>query len=370
MFEKRENNRKIRKEKTLISFSLHFSFISILKIATTEVAKMVSRAWKAMDENEREKWEEMARRDKARFLLEKQMYKGPWKIPISAKGNRDPNAPKRPMSAFLSYSNKKRGAMKRLHPNISNSDISRLLSKMWKEAPQEERKTYIETEFKLRQAYKKKMAEFKKKTGDERDAVRDRREADALRLIDSGRFNCKDLEEAGNKKVVDVIPLVKPFEDRDFGCQDQHVYGHHSPVPMPDADKNDNGQSWVSPGGSSWSTESTHGQSYSNEHHAGSGSYEDESIVSYSTLQTAYSTPSSKEGYQSGHHSHQSYYPQHPPQYPHYGSQQQYVDFHSGFMPPPAPSLYPSEYSSSEVNMSVNPSPYYYNSNCANHEYY
>ena len=46
---------------------------------------MVSKAWKTLPEEEREKWEEMARKDKARYETEKSLYKGPWKVPINTK---------------------------------------------------------------------------------------------------------------------------------------------------------------------------------------------------------------------------------------------------------------------------------------------
>ncbi|OEU09653.1 non-histone protein, partial [Fragilariopsis cylindrus CCMP1102] len=44
------------------------------KLSTTEIAKMVSKAWKTLPEDEREKWEEMARKDKVRYETEKSLY--------------------------------------------------------------------------------------------------------------------------------------------------------------------------------------------------------------------------------------------------------------------------------------------------------
>jgi HMG (high mobility group) box len=43
---------------------------------------MVSQAWKSLKDDEREYWEDLARRDRARYDLEKEMYRGPWKIPV------------------------------------------------------------------------------------------------------------------------------------------------------------------------------------------------------------------------------------------------------------------------------------------------
>ena len=95
------------------------------QLSTTEVAKMVSQAWKDLSSEEREKWEEMARKDKARYEMEKSMYTGPWKVPAKKRSQKDPNAPKRPMSAFLSFSNSKRSYVKDKHPDIGNAEVSR-----------------------------------------------------------------------------------------------------------------------------------------------------------------------------------------------------------------------------------------------------
>ena len=46
---------------------------------------MVSKAWKEMPEDEREKWEDIARLDKERYEREKLVYTGPWKVPILSK---------------------------------------------------------------------------------------------------------------------------------------------------------------------------------------------------------------------------------------------------------------------------------------------
>ena len=63
-------------------------------------------------------------------------------------------APKRPMSAFLAYANSKRRKVKEMHSKAASTEISRILARMWKDAPEEERKKYIDEEFALRQEYK------------------------------------------------------------------------------------------------------------------------------------------------------------------------------------------------------------------------
>jgi len=152
---------------------------------TTNVAKMVSEAWKALSPDERQVWEEKARRDKARYEVEKTLYNGPWKVPANKKTPKDPNAPKRPMSAFLSFSNSKRAAVKRQNPSVSNAEVSRILSRMWRDAPEPDRQKHITQEFKLRQKYKAAMAEWRANEQKQKDAQRAEREDMALKTLDA-----------------------------------------------------------------------------------------------------------------------------------------------------------------------------------------
>jgi len=158
------------------------------KLSTTEVAKMVSHAWKALPEDEREKWEEMARQDKARYEMEKSMYTGPWKVPAMKRIRKDPKAPKRPMSAFLSFSNSKRLYVKNKHKDIKNTEISRILAQMWKDANAEEKKNFVDEEFRLRQNYKVIMSEWKSQTDKEFKSKREERENEAMKAIRQGKL--------------------------------------------------------------------------------------------------------------------------------------------------------------------------------------
>lgn len=108
-----------------------------------------------MSPKEREIWDEMARQDKARFEVEKSTYVGPWKIFAATKNSsKDPNTPKRPMSAFLAYSHAtKRAELKKNNQHMNNTEISRALAAMWKCALHDEKTVFIDEEYKLRQKY-------------------------------------------------------------------------------------------------------------------------------------------------------------------------------------------------------------------------
>jgi hypothetical protein len=111
---------------------------------------------------ERQKFEELARQDKARYDIEKRNYVPPPGMSLTSKRKRDPDAPKRPMSAYLSYANKIRGKVKSENADCSNGEISKILSKMWKGISDDDRKEYKHSEQMLWDIYREKMIEWKK----------------------------------------------------------------------------------------------------------------------------------------------------------------------------------------------------------------
>jgi hypothetical protein len=151
---------------------------------TTDIAKKVSQAWRELKPDERKVWEDLAAKDKARFDVEKQMYAGPWKIAANKRTPKDPSAPKRPSSAFLSFSNKRRAELKKNNPNATNADLSKMLSKTWKTCDDDTRREYTESEAQLRAKYKVEIAEWRRKQAETKLAERKEREALAMQQVE------------------------------------------------------------------------------------------------------------------------------------------------------------------------------------------
>ena len=177
------------------------------QINTTEVAKMVSKAWKTLPDEERETWEEIARKDKARYEYEKSIYNGPWKVPIRKKekkrrsnkkngGNvqhcnnettppvgeeeeppRSPS-PEKPLSAFLAFANTKRRELRQRHQDggrhamgdvgKDNADTDELsstrLAELWKECDPIEKNRYIAQALVAKQQYATSRLEWQRET--------------------------------------------------------------------------------------------------------------------------------------------------------------------------------------------------------------
>ena len=67
------------------------------------------------------------------------------------------------MSAFLKFSQGCRTKVKESNPDMSNTDVSRLLGEMWRNASPADRAPYVEQEVLERAQYKKDIQKFREK---------------------------------------------------------------------------------------------------------------------------------------------------------------------------------------------------------------
>jgi hypothetical protein len=81
---------------------------------------------------------------------------GQWKVlPIRKK---DYSVPKRPpKSAFLDFATTNRSHVRLSNPHLKGKEILLALTKMWKEAPAEERAIFIDKENELMEQYRSNM---------------------------------------------------------------------------------------------------------------------------------------------------------------------------------------------------------------------
>jgi high mobility group protein B1 len=81
-----------------------------------------------MDAEARQKYTDLSAKDKARYQNEKAAYKGK----TMAKKEKDPNAPKRPLSAYLYYASERRPNLKKEDPTLSFIDATKQIALEWK----------------------------------------------------------------------------------------------------------------------------------------------------------------------------------------------------------------------------------------------
>jgi len=102
-----------------------------------EFAAQCSQRWKTMSDKEKEKFQEMAVEDKERY--DEQIKD----VPLLAGGrrrrrrqskkDRDPNKPKRALSAFFYYAKDERPNVRQLNPDFSVGEVAKELGRKWNE---------------------------------------------------------------------------------------------------------------------------------------------------------------------------------------------------------------------------------------------
>ena len=161
-----------------LSFLFHYLIIVLCK--TIDVSKMVAEDWRDLHPTDRQVYEEMARKDKARYQAEKELYKGPWTVPKYRKESNDATAPKRPPSAFIAFSNERRSMVKARMKEATNSGVSKLLSIMWRSAPETIKSRYQVEEKRLREKYMEEIAEWRIKQAEQMK----KRQEDAMKIVE------------------------------------------------------------------------------------------------------------------------------------------------------------------------------------------
>eukprot|EP00073_Rattus_norvegicus_P029124 XP_006248877.1 PREDICTED: high mobility group protein B1 [Rattus norvegicus] len=106
-----------------------------------------------MSAKEKGKFEDMAKADKARYEREMKTY-------IPPKGEtkkkfKDPNAPKRPPSAFFLFCSEYRPKIKGEHPGLSIGDVAKKLGEMWNNTAADDKQPYEKKAAKLKEKYEK-----------------------------------------------------------------------------------------------------------------------------------------------------------------------------------------------------------------------
>lgn len=120
----------------------------------------MSTEFKALNETERNRWDQLAANDKTRYLAEMENYAPPSDLddddsdddddddsddePRKKKGKKkkakkDPNAPKRNQSSFFLYSNATRNDIKTANPTAKFGEIAQIISRHFKALPEEEK---------------------------------------------------------------------------------------------------------------------------------------------------------------------------------------------------------------------------------------
>ncbi|CAI5693063.1 high mobility group protein B1b isoform X2 [Oreochromis niloticus] len=116
---------------------------------------------KTMSPKEKGKFEDMAKQDKLRYEREMKNYVPP--KGQKKKRFKDPNAPKRPPSAFFLFCADFRPKIKSEYPGLSIGDTAKKLGEMWNSSSAEEKQPYEKKAAKLKEKYDKDIVAYRTK---------------------------------------------------------------------------------------------------------------------------------------------------------------------------------------------------------------
>jgi HMG (high mobility group) box len=177
--------------------------------------------WKNLSAEERIHWENVAAKDKQRFMVEKSSYTGPWQVPWK-RARKDPSAPKRPMSAFLYFSQEKRRQIKEANPNMRNTEISRVLGELWRNASDDVKLPHVEREKQEREKYKVAIADWRTEYNQKVDDQQ-KQQADQVQYFSNSFYGTEQSHESSSITYPQVYPC-HPYGDH------LAIFGQHPNV--------------------------------------------------------------------------------------------------------------------------------------------
>ncbi|EGZ20308.1 hypothetical protein PHYSODRAFT_285400 [Phytophthora sojae] len=129
------------------------------ELAFLQISSEIGRRWKKISDEERRPYDELAAADKRRYQEEKEDY-----VPDpsfeTTKGSRkkkDPNAPKRALSAYFFFCNDIRQEVRDENPNKKITEIATLLAERWRALPDKKRAKYQKMHEEAKVKYQQQM---------------------------------------------------------------------------------------------------------------------------------------------------------------------------------------------------------------------
>jgi len=135
-------------------------------VVFAEFSKKCAERWKTMNDKEKKRFQDMAERDKKRYEVEMANYtplKGEKGKGKKRKRVKDPNAPKRALSAFFWFCQDERSKVKALNPEHTVGEVAKELGKRWNEVTEQTKSRYEAMAAKDKARYEEEIKIYKGK---------------------------------------------------------------------------------------------------------------------------------------------------------------------------------------------------------------
>lgn len=145
--EKEKKAARPKRAKSAYVLFMTSSFAAVKKVnpndRASDIAKKIGKKWNSMSDAEKKPFVEEAKKDAERYLKDK-----------AEAAKLAP--PKRPLSAFMLYTQEKRDGVVKANPNLKIQDVARSIGQKWTSAPQSEKDKYIKQANKLKADFVRK----------------------------------------------------------------------------------------------------------------------------------------------------------------------------------------------------------------------
>ena len=185
-------------------------------LSTKDITCELGRRWKIIktDKKKYKKYEELATKDKERYMSEMKKYKPSEGFEIKKGSNKDPNTPKRCKSAYLFFCNSVRNDIKQNNPELSNKDITKEMGRLWKiiKTDKKKYKKYEELANEDRERYNKEKKEYMEGIQEEDVEVKDEVVNEEVKVVkdevklSAYHLYCRDYRESFKKNNPEMNP--------------------------------------------------------------------------------------------------------------------------------------------------------------------
>jgi len=184
----------------------------------TQISGKVAELWANTPSEDKRVYQERAAKDKERYNSEMEVYKASdafkehqkhlqeYKLnkKKAEKFGKDPNMPKRPISAFMLYANTVRSQVRAANPSLSIGDTGKKIGEMWNSMPEDQKEEWKKKSKEGLDEWQKEVEAYKAtpeytEYQDARKEFNKKRKADILNLEGGGKGQGKSKKQRKQK---------------------------------------------------------------------------------------------------------------------------------------------------------------------------
>lgn len=129
-------------------------------VVFAEFSRKCSEKWRSMTAKDKKRFDDMAEKDKQRFDSEMDSYQPTDGGRKRRRKTKDPNAPKRALSAFFWFCSEERPSVRAAYPSYTVGEVAKELGKRWEVCPNRSKFEAMAEKDKAR--YEKDMNDYRK----------------------------------------------------------------------------------------------------------------------------------------------------------------------------------------------------------------